>query len=153
VPARKRSPEPLPGVKHGPSGYAKGCGCPTCSESNRLGQERKRLRDKGEPTGPMKDLPAGTYGDRETKVRKVIAGYGELSDEAEVVASLAIMNARLIDRIQLDGKWHLQSVTIKSLRDCMKELKTLVNIPAPAPKSGEGGPDDFAATLRQPGEP
>lgn len=174
MPARKRSKEPMPGLKsHGPAGYAKGCGCPVCSESNAKGQAAWKARQMGEdPEKVLADrearkrqeeaeererqeskAPVPTYGEREGLIRRVIEGYGVLSAEAEVLASLAIAQARLIDRIQLEGKWHLQSVTVKTLRDCMKELKALVAEPAkPAGGGEEGGGDDFAASLRQPGE-
>ena len=146
-----RSSEPIEGITHGVQGWNKGCGCFVCRRAKAEAQARYRAKVRGEePADPDKPkFPKGA-GKQEKLTLTEIHALGTLSDEGESLANLALMNAKLIDTIQAESKWHLLSTTIRSLRETMKDLKA--TLPA-ASRNDEEDEDDFAASLRRPGQP
>jgi hypothetical protein len=140
-----RSDIPLEGIKkHGYGGWRKGCGCFTCRRGKADAQAKFRARKMGW-TADRKPvtLPDGC-GEIETLVRTEIIAMGSLTDEANTIAALAIKSAKLLDKIEVEGKFHLQGATVKTLRELMRELHGMMN-PQRGPREED---DDELAGLR-----
>lgn len=139
-----RSDIPLPGIKkHGYNGWRKGCGCYVCRRGKADAQARFRARKDGfkVPETSAITIPDGC-GEIETLVRVEIIGMGPLSDDAATIAALAIKSAKLLDKIEVEGKYHLQGGTVKTLRELMRELHGTLN--KAGQTSGEEEDDELA---------
>lgn len=143
----RRSDIPLEGIKtHGLAGWKKGCGCFICRRGKADAQARFRASKDGfvPPPDTGITMPDGC-GETETKVRIEIMDMGKLTHEADTIAHLAIKSAKLLDKIEVEGKYHLQSGTMKTLRDLMRELHGTLKT---AGRGTEGEDDDLLGSLR-----
>ena len=148
---RSEFPLELPaGMPHGIKGWQYGCGCFVCrrgkADKQAKYREGKKRRDEGK-SNPK--IPEGA-GEIEVLVRREFAGLGELNDDAATIAALAIKSAKLLDKIEVEGKFHLQGATVKTLRELLRELHGTMNATA-GKRSGEDQDDleDFG-TLGSP---
>lgn len=123
--------------KHGFYGYNQGCRCFVCRRAKADGQARFRERKK-QGAIDMATANESSAGDTmELLTRSEIAALGVLPVEAEQVAHLAIVTARLIDRIEKEGTWHLLNATTKRYVELMAELRATI-----APPGAEEEDDD-----------
>lgn len=148
MPTSKRSAIPIEGVTHGLSGYAAGCGCWICAQANADSHARHMAKRRALEK-IKRDAP--NAGEQEKLTRLEILGLGKLTKEGESLAHLAIINAKLIDTIESEQRWHLLSTTVRTLRDLMKDLKAAVEVTNTGGISKEAEEDDFASTLRATG--
>jgi hypothetical protein len=125
--------------KHGLYAYNQGCRCFVCRRAKADAMARFRERRK---QGEI-DMPTGnesSAGDSmELLTRSEIMALGMLPVEAEQIAHLAIITARLIDTIEKQGTWHLLNSTTKRYVELMADLRATI-APAPAEEEDE---DDF----------
>lgn len=131
--------------KHGLYGYNQGCRCFVCRRAKADGQARFRERKK---QGAI-DMPTGNESSKgdtmELLTRSEIAALGVIPVEAEQIAHIAIVTARLLDEIEKEGKWHLLNATSKRYLELMADLRGAV-APAPAREDDEDD-DDFLRGL------
>lgn len=123
--------------KHGLYAYNQGCRCFVCRRAKADGQARFRERKK---QGAI-DMPTGNEsanGDSmELLTRSEIMGLGILPVEAEQIAHIAIVTARLLDTIEKQGTWHLLNATSKRYVELMRDLRAAIE-----PKGAEEEDDD-----------
>lgn len=137
-----RSDIPIPGLKHGTLGaYNAGCGCFECRRRKSVAVERYREKQRGTTQAP-EGAPKGA-GKQETLTWQEIDALGvDLTPEQSSLANLAMLNAKLIDTIEKEGRWHLLNTTSKSLRDTLKDLRATLP-KAPGAKEDEDDDDDL----------
>jgi hypothetical protein len=140
--ATTRSDIPLEGIKkHGYGGWRKGCGCFTCRRGKADSQAKFRARKNGfTPEREPVTMPDGC-GEIEKLVRTEIIAIGLLTDEASTIAALAIKSAKLLDKIEVEGKFHLQGGTVKTLRELLRELHGIMSSQR---RDGEEEDDELA---------
>lgn len=130
-------------TKHGLYAYNQGCRCFVCRRAKADGQARFRERKKqgaiDMPTDNEK--PGGET--MELLTRSEIAAAGILPVEAEQIAHLAIITARLLDTIEKQGTWHLLNSTSKRYVELMGDFRAAVT----PPSAEEEDEDDFLRGL------
>lgn len=149
MPASARSPEPLEGVKvHGARGYDLGCGCYKCKAGQNA--RLKRYRDRkaagivGTPTDNVVTFPQSA-GQFERAVIATIHEIGAEGAEAELLTDMMVFNAKLLDSIPGNGRWHLANNAQKTIRELTNELHKLAGgKPSPTP---EGNLEGFLSGL------
>jgi hypothetical protein len=113
----------------------------------------KRRRNGGDPLGaPVKRvvIPPGVV-EVERRLRIKIGALGLTTDEAKTLEELALMNARLLDQIPVNGRWHLMGTAQRLLLDAMDRLTAAGG--GKQARSPEGELDDFVDGLEAPGRP
>lgn len=138
--------------EHGQTGYKKGCRCFTCRREHN--EELKRYREKkamtDHPTGRKRLVLPDGCGAMEVRVRTLYHELGVKGAEAATLMDIGILQAKLIDSIQDNGKWHLLAIAQKSLLDINDRLVKLAK-----PAGAQDGPlkedelDGFLAGLTQ----
>ncbi|TQJ41514.1 hypothetical protein FBY33_3629 [Arthrobacter sp. SLBN-112] len=136
--------DPLPGIKHGQSGYQKhGCRCFVCRRGKADAQARFRAKQRGEGVGA---IPEG-MGPVEASTRAVVDACGPQDDAGAALADVTVMHARLLDSIPETGRWHLLSATTRTWRELMGDLAAL------SKTAQVQDDDDFLKSLRPLGLP
>ncbi len=137
--------DPLPGIKHGQSGYQRhGCKCFVCRRGKADAQARFRAKQRGEEVAPPSDEGVGPV---EASTRGFIHVCGPLDDAGTALGDVAVMHARLLDSIPETGRWHLLSATTRTWRELMRDLA------ASSELDRDDEDDDFLGSMRPLGRP
>lgn len=135
--------DPKPEIKtHGIRGYALGCRCFVCrrSHANRKANERARQRERGKEQPDTANVKEGRM---ELLCQTELMGLGYLTDEAESQAHIALITAKLIDKIEREGTWHLLNATTKRYTEVMDKLRSTISHKS----GGEDDGDDLLGSL------
>lgn len=137
MPASSRSPEPLENVKrHGATGYDLGCGCDKCKRGQAARVKRYRDRKAAGTVGTnVIKFPshAGTF---ERGVMATVHDIGAEGAEAQLLIDMMLFNAKLLDSIPENGRWHLAASAQKTIRDLKDELHKLAGGKTPPDPAG-----------------
>lgn len=132
---RSSVPMELPGkMQHGASGYRFGCGCQVCrawQQGHQQDYKAKRAKAQKAHADDQAATKDRTTGSQERLIQAEIDNLGELSDEQQSLAHLAIVHAKLVDTIEKEERWHLLNATTRSLRETMKDLRGTLRITKP----------------------
>lgn len=141
MPASSRSPEPLEGIKtHGAAGYDQGCGCDKCKRGQAARVKRYRDRKAAGTVGTNVIRFPMNAGKFERGAAAMVAEIGASGPEAEILADMIMFNAKLLDTIPENGRWHLAQSAQKSIRELREELHKLAgDKPAPSPEGNLEG--------------
>lgn len=151
MPASSRSPEPLEGVKrHGAAGYDMGCGCDKCKRGQAARVKRYRDRKAAGTVGTNVirfPVHAGAF---ERGVLAMVQDIGAEGAEAQLLIDMMVFNAKLLDTIPENGRWHLANSAQKAIRELREELHKLgTGKPVPSAASDLEG---FLGGLAKQGE-
>lgn len=120
-------------LKHGASGYRRGCRCDACTEGQRL---RMRAQRGSEPhSSPAPNLPVRPRGGGEPEPAAGVM-EGKIAREIEDLAAgrpwtsacerleeQALTAARIIDTVMADGRLHLSTPQHRIIREALAELR------------------------------
>lgn len=122
-------------LKHGATGYRRGCRCDTCRDGQREKQAaRRRQGGSGAVSGsPGPVVPSGPVvavpGPLETKIAAEIAelaGQSPWTRECARLEEQATVAARIVDQCMSDGRLHLTTAQHKVIRDALADLKLIL---------------------------